>query len=58
MEEIGYYLYMSEQEKKIKAIVNEELYITEKEKELIERYRVADDVTKEVIVSLYSLKDK
>ena len=56
MKEIGFFLYMKEQEEKAKEIIEDEFYITEEEKEFIEAYRKADDVTKGVIKSLYNIK--
>lgn len=56
MEEIGYFLYMEEQEKKVKAIVEEEFYITEEEQKLIESYRKANEETKSAILSIYGMR--
>ena len=56
MQDIGFYLHMEECERNIRAKVEEEFYITEEEKELIEQYRRVDDVTKKAILSIYGIK--
>ena len=57
MQDIGYFLHMEECDKKIKEVVQEDFYITEEEKEFIEEYRKADNVTKKVILSIYGIEE-
>ena len=46
------------EEDKILAKIKDEMYITEEEKELIELFRTADDVTKRLILSMHDIYDE